>query len=95
MVDSLNSQSSYDVTCDQGLDAPDQHVDDGYDPDDFPVSMLNGTRIPCSNHMDAANTYQGPEEGEAPHGVGIVQVGRLCSIDGEWPIQRRERRRGV
>ena len=87
----FNLQPSNDITSNQRFDTPDDKIHDRYDPDNFPVPILDRTCISRRNHVNAPDTDQRPVEGEAPHGMCIVEIVSLRSVDRKGPVERRER----
>lgn len=69
-----NSQSSDNIPSNDCFDSPDQDVHDGHNPDDPPVPPLDQHRISGSDSIDADNVNDGPDQGEAPDVVRIVEI---------------------
>nr|POE52329.1 hypothetical protein CFP56_70248 [Quercus suber] len=83
-------QSAHDVSSNRRFDRPNDGVNQGNDPDESPVLGLNSHRIRRRDKMGPADADQGPVQGEAPDGVGIVQILGLRALHRERPVQGRE-----
>lgn len=84
------SHSTDNRAGDQGLDASDDSKDDWGDPNELPVPPLNSHRIHGGDEMDPDDIDQRPEQSEAEHGPGIVQVYCLRAAHRERPVQAWE-----
>ena len=84
------SHSANNRASDESLDASDDSKHDRSDPDEFPVSPLDGHRIHGGDEMDPDDINQRPEQSEAEHGPGIVEVDRLRAAHRERPVQAWE-----
>jgi hypothetical protein len=84
------SHPTNDRASDQRLDASNNSKDDRSDPDELPVPPLNGHRIHSGDKVDSDDINQRPEQSEAEHAPGIVQVDRLRAAHRERPVQAWE-----
>lgn len=71
-VSEYYSHSANNRARNKSLYASDNSKDDRSDPDEFPVSPLDGHRIHGGDEMDPDDINQRPEQSEAEHGPGIV-----------------------
>lgn len=67
-------EATDDVAGNQGFNGTDQGEDDGSDPDELPVAPLYGHGKSSSNQVDANDVNDGPEQGEAPYVMRVVEV---------------------
>ncbi len=88
-------QPSDNVPSDQSLHTANEQVYHRHDPDKLPVPPLHGYGVPGGSHVHANHEDKGPVDGEAPHGVSIVEVSGLRATHGKGPVERREWRRAV
>jgi len=84
------SHPTNDRASNQRLDTSNNPKDDRSDPDKLPIPPLNGHRIHGGDEMNSDDIDQRPEQGEAEHGPGIVQVDCLRAAHRERPVQAWE-----
>lgn len=70
----IHLQSAYDTSGNQRFEPPDDDVDNGRDPYEFPISPLDCACPEGNDKMDSAEKEESPDGGEAPDVGRIVKV---------------------
>jgi hypothetical protein len=85
--DMCHLQSADNIASNQRLNSANDEVNDGHNPDEFPILVLHDYSIASSGDVHTNDAYQSPVEREAPHGSRIVEVCSLSATHGKWPVQ--------
>lgn len=80
-------QTTNDITSNQSFDSTNSAEDDWGNPNELPVAPLDGHGKSGSNQVNADDIDDGPEKGEAPYVVRMVEVQGLGSTNRKRPIQ--------